>query len=71
MSIVRDAGYTVTTRVPFIEVQDQQLRADIASHEWRSTGAAGYASMLPGFMTFMAALLTRRRMAPRVTRTSI
>ena len=26
---VRDAGYSVTTRVPIIEVQDQQLRADI------------------------------------------
>ena len=29
MSIVRDADFTVTTRVPSIEVQDRQLRADI------------------------------------------
>ena len=29
MSIVRDARYSVTTRAPCIEVQDQQIRADI------------------------------------------
>ena len=29
VSIVRDAGYSVTTRVPTIEVQDQHIRADI------------------------------------------
>ena len=29
MSIVRDADFTVTNRVPTIEVQDRQLRADI------------------------------------------
>ena len=29
MSIVRDTDFTVTTRVPIIEVQQRQLRADI------------------------------------------
>ena len=29
MSIVRDTDFNVTTRVPSIEVQDRQLRADI------------------------------------------
>ena len=41
------------------------------SHRCRSMGAVGYASMLPGFTTFMAELLIRRRMALCVIRTSI
>ena len=63
MSIVRDAGYSVTARVPIIEVhevQDQQIRADIYLPQMqpgRSTGAVGFASMLPGFTTFMAVLV--------------
>ncbi len=41
MSIVRDAGYSVTTRVPFIEVQDQQLRADIYLPHMQVDGCRG------------------------------
>ena len=41
MSIVRDAGYSVTARVPLIEVQDQQIRADINLPQMQVDGCRG------------------------------
>ena len=41
MSIVRDADFTVTTRVPSIEVQDRQLRADIYLTNMVADGGRG------------------------------
>ena len=44
MSIVRDAGYSVTARVPIIEVhevQDQQIRADIYLPQMQVDGCRG------------------------------
>ena len=41
MSIMRDAGCSVTTRVPCIEVQDQQLRADIYLPQMQVDGCRG------------------------------
>ena len=41
MSIVRDADFNVTTRVPSIEVQDRQLRADIFLPSMVTDGCRG------------------------------
>ena len=41
MSIVRDAGYSATTRVPTIEVQDQHIRADIYIPQMQVDGCRG------------------------------
>ena len=41
VSIVRDAGFSATTRVPAIEVQDQHIRADIYIPQMQVDGCRG------------------------------